>query len=283
MFKLGVITDEVSQDINTAADFAVKYGLKCLEIRSVNDKFLFDMTDEDFDEVKKVADSRNLEIIALSSAVFKCDIKDEETINKHIAAFEKLAGYAQRLGCKFIRVFDFWECGADLNTRAEYFKPIIEICKRYNIICAVEYDPAVHSCNPGKLSQLIGAINSPYVRPLFDPGNALFVDENAVPYPDDYNILKDTLCHIHIKDADIINGKIDAVKVGTGRVDYKGLFAQLIKSDYNGAVMLETHYRKAATLTENQLKLPGGSGFSEGAYPASCESIESILNILKNI
>lgn len=283
MFKLGVITDEVSQDINVAADFAVNYGLKCLEIRSVNGRALFDLTDEDYKEIKQAADSRGLEIIALSSAVFKCDINDKETVKEHIEGFERLAVRANQLGCKFIRAFDFWESGASLKKRAECFKPIIDICEKYDIICAVEFDPSVHSCLPQSLLEFINTVNSPYVKLLFDPGNAIFVDENAVPYPTDYSLVKDSLCHIHIKDADMVNGKIDAVKVGAGRVDYKGFFAALLNSGYNGAVMLETHYRKAAALTEEQLKLPGGNGFSEGAYPASCESIEAIIDIINSV
>lgn len=38
MFKYGVITDEISQDFETALDVAAKYKLDGVEIRSVWDK-----------------------------------------------------------------------------------------------------------------------------------------------------------------------------------------------------------------------------------------------------
>jgi len=94
--------------------------------------------------------------------------------------------------------------------------------------------------------------------------------------------VKPYLAHIHIKDADIIDGKPDGVKIGAGLVDYKTLFARLIDDEYCGNVMLETHYRKNVELTEEQLKRPGGSTFSLGAYEASEESIVELKKIINS-
>ena len=35
-FKLGIITDEVTQNVFEAAQFCKKHGLQCMEVRSVN-------------------------------------------------------------------------------------------------------------------------------------------------------------------------------------------------------------------------------------------------------
>lgn len=61
---------------------------------------------------------------------------------------------------------------------------------------------------------------------LFDPGNEVWVTGKTSA--DAYRTVKPYLAHIHIKDADLINGKPDAVKVGSGLVDYKKLFSTLI-------------------------------------------------------
>ena len=45
--RLGVITDEVSQDFEVALDFAKTYGLDCVELRSAYEKGPFDYTEED--------------------------------------------------------------------------------------------------------------------------------------------------------------------------------------------------------------------------------------------
>ncbi|MBO5106199.1 MAG: hypothetical protein J6C29_04810 [Clostridia bacterium] len=66
-FKIGVITDEVSQDIFKAAEFAKKHGLNSLEIRSVNNHSPYELNDEDVAEIKKAAYKNGLEIVAISS------------------------------------------------------------------------------------------------------------------------------------------------------------------------------------------------------------------------
>ena len=93
---------------------------------------------------------------------------------------------------------------------------------------------------------------------------------------------KNDLCHIHVKDAMLINGKTEAVRVGDGWVNYPGLIQKLIQDHYSGYLMLETHYRLTSLLTEEQLKLPGGNAFSLGGEPASRESMKNLKEIIAN-
>ena len=282
-FKLGVITDEVSQDIFEAAEFAKRHGLDSLEIRSVNNHSPYEITDDDVAEIKKAATENGLEIAAISSPLFKCDFNDESARNEHIEGFKKCVKIAKELGATMIRGFDFWATGISLEERAKAYKPIAEICEKENITCVIEFDPSVHSSTAALTAKLVNKIGHPNIKALFDPGNLPFADPNTPPFPDAYNQLMPNIKHIHIKDPALIDGKIDCVKVGEGKiVDFSSLFTQLAKDGYTGHVMLETHYRKNVDLTEEQLKRPGGSSFSLGARPASEESITSLINIIKN-
>ena len=279
-FSLGVITDEVTQDIFEAASFCKKYGLECMEVRSVNDRSPFDFIDSDIEDIKKACALYDLKLCAISAPLYKCDIDDEAAIKSHIDNFRVCAKRAVSMGAKFIRGFDFWDNGSSVTERAEKYKAIAEICEEYDITCVLESDPSVHASTPDKLAELLAEINHPRIRALFDPGNEIWVtgkaSENA------YELLKPYLAHIHIKDADLLDGKPDAVKVGTGIVDYKALFSRLIADGYSGSVMLETHYRKNVELTEEQLKRPGGSTFSLGAMEASEESIVELIKIINS-
>lgn len=279
-FKLGVITDEVTQDIFEAAEFCKKHGLECMEVRSVNDHSPFDFTDQDIADINAAAKKYDLSVCAISAPLFKCDFDDDAAIAFHIANFEKCAMRANQIGAKMIRGFDFWDSGVSIEKRAEKYKNIAQICQKYDIICVIEADPSVHSNTPHKTAELVKTIDSPYIKVLFDPGNEVWVNEKASD--DAYMAVKPYLAHIHIKDADIIDGKPDGVKIGAGLVDYKTLFARLIDDEYCGNVMLETHYRKNVELTEEQLKRPGGSTFSLGAYEASEESIVELKKIINS-
>ena len=88
--------------------------------------------------------------------------------------------------------------------------------------------------------------------------------------------VKDCFCHIHIKDAVIHDGKTVGVAIGNGDVDYKGMFKELINSGYDGAVVLEPHYKPGGTISEELLRNPKGSSFSEGGFIASEECIIAV-------
>lgn len=278
-FKLGVITDEVTQDIFEAAKFCHKHGLKCMEVRSVNGRSPFDYTDEDVEQIIAAAKEYDLEISAISSPVFKCEYDDQKAIKANIAGFEKCAIMANKIGAKYIRAFDFWDKDVPVEIRATMYGDIIALCEKYDVYCALESDPAIHSSTPHKLAELLTAINNPRIKALFDPGNEIWVTGQTSE--DAYDKLAPCgIVNMHVKDGINTNGHTDAVKVGTGSADFVGIFKKLIRDGYSGGVMLETHYRKNVELNEEQLKRPGGNAFSDGAYAASEESIIALKEII---
>ncbi len=284
-FSVGVITDEVSQSLAEAIDFCKGFGLTALELRSVDGVSPFEWTEEQVKEMKALCDEQGMRVTAISAPLFKCEIDDREAVAAHVASFERLCGFAKILGAELIRGFDFWDCGASLEARAKEYLPIIELCEKYDVRCALEYDPKVHSSDPIKLSDMVSAIDHPRIGALYDPGNGLFSNPAITPYPQGYEALADKLCHVHVKDAVVNDSAMGAegVCVGQGQVDWHGLFTRLLADGYTGCVMLETHYRKNIELTEEQLQRPGGYGFSEGAYGASLESMEALLSIIKQV
>lgn len=279
-FKLGVITDEVTQDIFEAAEFCHKHGLQCMEVRSVNGRSPFDYTDEDVEQIIAAAKKYDLEVTAISSPVFKCEYNDEEAIKANVAGFRKCAIMANKMDAKIIRGFDFWDKQVPVDIRATMYGEIIELCEKYDVYCALESDPAVHSSTPHKLAELVLAINNPRIKALFDPGNEIWVTGKTSE--DAYDKLAPCgIVNMHVKDA-IPNGTPypPAVMPGTGVADFIGIFKKLICDGYSGGVMLETHYRKNVELDEEQVKRPGGNAFSDGAYEASEESIVALKELV---
>ena len=282
-FRIGVITDEASQNIGEAAAFAANFGLDALELRSVNGRGPFAWTEADVAEIKAAAAAHRLEIAAISSPLFKCRISDEKAMEENIEGFIKCIAHCRELGCNLIRGFDFWKEGAPLEARVAKFAPIVKLCEENQVYCVLENEPATHSATPALVLELVKAIGSPWVKMLFDPGNIPFAVENASPYPDDYELVRNDVAHIHIKDAVREAGKGRAVCIGTGLVDYPGLLAALIRDGYEGYMCLETHYRNTTKLSEGQLILPGGQTFSEGGAAASFESMTAFTAIINQV
>ena len=278
-FKLGVITDEVTQDIFEAAAFCKKHGLECMEVRSINNRSPFDYTDEDVEQIIAAAKQYDLEVTAISSPTFKCEYNDEEAIKANVAGFEKCAIIANKIGAKYIRGFDFWNKNVPVEVRATMYGDIIALCEKYDVYCALESDPAIHSSTPHKLAELVTAINNPRIKALFDPGNEIWV--TAQTSEDAYDKLAPCgIVNMHVKDGINTDGNTVAVMPGTGVADFVGIFKKLIRDGYAGGVMLETHYRKNVELTEEQLMRPGGADFSDGAYEASEESVIALKEII---
>ena len=57
-------------------------------------------------------------------------------------------------------------------------------------------------------------------------------------------------------------------------------FRALAEDGYDGYVVMETHYRKKGTLSEELLKRPGGAAFSADGYEPTAECLENLRELL---
>lgn len=282
MFKLGIITDEVSQDFEAALQFAKGHGLDCVELRSAWEKGPFEFTPSDIEKIRSLSEQYSLPVIAISSPFYKCSYFDAEVVEEHVKSFERLVGYAQTLGAKYIRCFDFLrdERVTHSNVKKAYDIPI-SLCEKAGLQILIESEPTANSYNCETLAALVEYIGHPAVRSLYDPGNNIYATEE-IPYPDGYRFIRGTLAHIHIKDAVRTGGKASGCVVGTGEVDYGGLFRELYRSGYSGAVMLETHYKPKCDIPEEVLHNPKGSAISYMGDVASAECLSGLKQIMED-
>ncbi len=284
MFKLGIITDELSQNLEEALAFSKKMGLECFELRSAWDRAPFTFTHEDWQTVKALADKYSLPCLSVSSPLFKCDYFDKETVEAQISDFERMACEASAIGVKMVRTFDFFRDERVTHELIrEAYQPVIEIAEKYDLTLMIEPEPTANSATSAATAAIVRYINNPRVRALYEPGNVLFADTPEVPYPDAYEVMADIYCHVHVKDAVMVDGKPDCLAPGRGIVGYENVFRRLISDGYEGAVMLEPHYKIGTKLTEEQMQRPGGSSFSDGGLLSGEEAITETKKIINKI
>ena len=277
--KLGIITDEVSQNLTEVGKFVREFGLSAVEIRSVNNRSPFDYTDADIEELLKFREEYGVEITSIASPLFKCDFYDDKEIAKEEEQFEILCKRANILGATVIRAFDFLKCDADNYARAEKMSGAIKKAKKYGIKIGIETENSANSYDANTLSEFLSAVGDDTVGAVYDPGNEVF--SNGFIDPDGYEKLKPFLLEVHIKDAVLIDGKPEAVKIGTGLLECIGLIKKLKRDEFSGTMMLETHYRLNASLSAELLHRPGGDAFSLGAYEASEESMKVLKGMVE--
>ena len=285
MFKLAVFTDEVSQDFARAVDFAGKFGLDGLEIRSVWDTPPQDQGPEIRRKMDEALKGTGLEIASIASPFYKCKIDDEADRRRHLEILRRSIDLGRHFGTKIVRGFTFWKLDdveANWARILDLFEEPVKILEAEDAILGIENESSTNHGGGAIVRRFIDDVGSPRVKAIWDPANSVHFGE--VPYPDGYEHVKDLLCHVHLKDARVNpqTGKHENCPVGEGEIDIAGQFVALATDGYDGYVSLETHWRPKA-LDEETLNRPGGSTFSLNAETASRICLQNIHAMLTDL
>lgn len=287
--KLSFITDEVTQDFGVVLAFARQYGFDGVELRSVEDIPIDRIPLDTARTYQKAFAENGLVVSNLASSFYKCSVDDEAAVSENLEKLRRLCDLADVFGCSTIRGFTFFkDPGSSLSERMgdilRRFEEPVKLLEKRGKTLLLESDPSVYTTNHRLLTEFLDVLDSPQVGAIFDPGNDIYDELGEIPYPDGYNFVKGYIRHVHIKDA-VKNaaGEPECVKIGTGLVRYPELLAALKADGYEGFCSLETHYRVGAHISEELMRLPQGSSFSDGGMEATAESILALKELLKGV
>lgn len=245
MFKLGVITDEISLDVQKSVSVAKDLGVDCIELRSCWNKNVKDLTNIEVRKIKNMVKRAGLEVVCVASPFFKCNITNEADVKEHLGFLPRVIEITKLFDAKIVRGFAFWSA----QNPNQYWSSIIsklreaaDLCREEDMVLALENENATFVGTGKESKKAIEEVGSKSLRLVWDPGNAFCAGE--VPYPDGYLQARDYMVHVHLKDAvrEKNTGKIRFVAVGSGEIDYKGQFKALADDKYSGCVSIETHY-----------------------------------------
>jgi len=255
--RLGVLTDEVSQNLTEALDWVVEQKLHHVELRMVYDKNIVNLSDEQLDNILKEVESRGLFVSGVASPLFKCALdpsrrvasgdmfgQEEESLEDHFNKMNRIIEIARKLKTDKIRIFSFWrEEEPDLYEEdiVHHLKKAAKIAEKENVILLLENEG---SCNGGfavEVARIVRKVNSSNLRALWDPGNEEHGGRTA--FPEGYETVKDYIGHVHLKDAYIDNtGRARCIPIGSGNVRFVDQIQALEKDGYTGLFTIETHY-----------------------------------------
>jgi len=287
MFKLSVITDEVSQDLEVAAGFAKRFNLNGLEIRSLWGKKSQELLG-DLGKIKRILSDYGLEVSAIASPFFKADIDSEKEYREHLKILRNCSALAKSLDTNIVRGFTFWRKGSlgdYLERIVEKFQKPLEIIEAEGITLGIENEPSTFVGNGWELALFLDRLGSKNVKAIWDPGNDTFDPSGEIPYPDGYRHIRGRIVHVHVKDGVRrgAEGRYEGAAIGEGDVDYLGQLRALREDGYKGHLSLETHWRPKKKLTEEQVTKPGGAEFSRLGEEASEICMRNLLGILSKL
>lgn len=259
-FKLGIITDEISENLEEALNFISSYSLHYCELRSIWKKNVMNLTRPELDRARNLVRDHHLTVSDIGSPIFKynlpqmparpekrdvfrADFTDQDSEELLQKSFE----LAHFFATPKVRIFSYWRVD-DPNKAYPYVRDRLakaaETAGRNGILLVLENE---FECNVGtgaELGRILRDINSPHLRGNWDPGNAAMLHE--VPYPDGYRHVAGLFSHMHIKDVkrDPHTGKLEWAPVGGGFIDWKGQIKAVYDRHYDNTMSLETHYRR---------------------------------------
>ncbi len=270
--RLGVLTDEVSDNFEEALNWAAEQGLAHVEVRVVNGRNIATVSDDEARDIRKQVEAKGLYISALASPLFKCALDPsrpvasgdtfgnaEEDVEAHFEKLSRVIAIAKLLGTKRIRIFSFWREQEPERYTSEivgHLRRAAGIAAEEGVELLLENEP---SCNGGvaeEVGTLVRAVDSPALRALWDPGNHAHAQREA--YPSGYEAVKDVLSHVHLKDAYVgPDGKSRCVPIGSGTVDYIAHLRALAADGYEGLYTIETHFKPdgASRMTGTKMTL----------------------------
>jgi L-ribulose-5-phosphate 3-epimerase len=260
--KLGVITDELSEDFEKALDFISEHSLGYCEVRELWNKNVTRLSQEELERAKQSIERHHLKVSEIASPLFKyhlpgmpsprpnwgdtfkaADLTDKDTES----LLERVFRLAPFFGTSKVRVFSYWRV-----EDPEKAYPLVRdrlakaaaMAAQHNITLLLENET---DCNVGtgkELGRMVRDINSPNLLAMWDPCNALGLGET--PYPDGYREVRGLFRHMHVKDMrkDPGTGKFQYVPVGQGAIDYRGQFKALREAGYEGTMSIETSYKR---------------------------------------
>lgn len=290
MFKIGVISDEVSQDFETVVNVAKEFDLDSIEVRSVWEKPPQDLTAKEIDEMKRILDGTEIEMVGVASPFLKCHIDDAETRKDHLKiVLPNCIKLAQAFGAKIVRTFAFWKFDNVEDRWGEildaYAEPI-RIANGEGIILGMENEYSTSLATAELTARFIREIDSENVKSIWDAANEAHADQDGeTPFPDAYDRLKPLIVHAHMKDAgrNAETGKMESVEVGTGVIDWQGQLQAFVDDGYDGHLTLETHWRPTLKLDEAIVHEPGGSAFSEAGEQGSRICLQNLRDMIEKL
>ena len=287
LFKLSVITDEVSQDLETVARFADRFELDGVEIRSVWSRNPQNLLHQK-DDIKRILRKYELDVSAIASPFFKADVDNNDEYEEHLDILRNCIQLAQALDTNIIRGFTFWRknnLDAYIEKIIERFQKPLEMIESEGVILGIENEPSTFVGNGKELADFLDRLGSKHVKALWDPGNNMWDPTGEIPYPDGYIYVRDKTVHVHVKDGVRrgSGGKPQCIAFGDGEVDYLGQLRSLKEDGYRAYLSLETHWRPKGHLSEDLMARPGGEEFSRLGEYASEICMRNLLKLLDSI
>jgi 3-dehydroshikimate dehydratase len=247
VWTLTGFADEISPDLGEQLDTLAHESIRYLELRSVWNTNVLDLTDEQLQSVRSNAFERGVGISCIGSPIGKVPITDP--FGPHLKRFRRALQVAGVMETPYVRVFSFFMPeGESPNVYRE------EVLQRMGVF-AEEADSAgvtllhenekdIYGDVPGRCADILSGVGCPALRAAWDAANFVQCGVGR-PYTEAYESLRPYVEYVHVKDA--IAGSSRVVPAGEGDGQIPETLSALRDSGFAGFFSLEPHLAASGT------------------------------------
>jgi sugar phosphate isomerase/epimerase len=273
-FRLGVVSSELGNDFERVCAVAAATGIAELELHTLWGRQVTELSDEEARHARDIVQAHGVRVCLITGPAFKAvpleaiaaqGELETPLYAKHRRLLEREIELAHLFGTDRVRLFAFlrpkggeggaaekaeWHSSPDLTageleTVRRGFAPLVDLAGRQGVTLMVENVRYSYADTGAHSAQILKEVDSPRVRLIWDPANALVAGE-ARPYPDGYAAVQPYVAQVHAKDAaftDRVTGSTEWRRIGDGEVDWAGQLRALLDAGYPGVLSLETHWQ----------------------------------------
>ena len=290
--------DEIAPDLTTQIESINKLGIHNIEMRGVDGNNLIYHDDAKVKEIKARLDDAGIKLSALGSPLGKIGIDDP--FEPHFEEFKRAVEIAHMMETRYIRMFSFYvprneqtgdivehaapgELGRSIRERVfERLGCFLDHAESEDICLLHENEKGIYGEKAAECLEIMDAFAGDHFKAIFDFANFVQAGQDTL---EAYEMLKDHIAYIHVKDA--ISGSGRVVPSGFGDGNVKEILGRLFSGGFNGFLSIEPHlfdFEGFKGLENGRSNLPS---FEEGRKLSGFEAFslahESLIKILEEI
>jgi sugar phosphate isomerase/epimerase len=278
-FTLSAFGDEIDMNLDIQMEVLQKHGIRHIEMRGVDQKNVAELTRKEARVIRERLEKKGFGVSALGSPIGKTSITDE--FRPQLEIFKNLLEIADVLQTRYIRIFSFYYPRGDdpavyTEETLSRIRTMTRLAEEKGIILLHENEKDIYGDHAKRCLEILEEINSPNLKAIFDPAN--FIQCDVEPYPYAYNLLKDHIAYIHVKDALLSNKRVMPAGMGDGRI--RETLIDLKNSGFDGFLSIEPHlgYFEGMEKLENNLDISKIKKGGQDAFGIAAHAIKSLLD-----
>ena len=241
-FTLTGFADEIAVDLEGQIESFKSLGIGYMEIRMVDGVNITEHTLDEARAIKRRLDAAGIGVSAIGSPIGKVSI--EEPFDGYYPRFLHTLDMAETLGTRYIRLFSFYlPAGEDPEKYRDEviarMSAFVAEARRRNIVLLHENEAGIYGETAERCAALFAAIPSDHFKAVFDPANFVIAGDEV--YPAAYELLKEHIRYIHVKDAIVNEGGYELLPAGEGSSRFPELLRALASGGFAGFLSIEPH------------------------------------------